>query len=121
MATDDPALKRLELAYALNAHAAQGATADKAIVVARSDEGRLITPPLLTVLFTRPRDQVALITDSLDKLIGRASWNPGAKTSAIEIAAARAPTKPKQLELAMPTPAKDPPVRERSREMDLGR
>jgi ATP-dependent exoDNAse (exonuclease V) alpha subunit len=122
MATDDPALKRIDLAYALNAHAAQGATADRAIVVARSDEGRLITPPLLTVLFTRPRDEVALITDSLDKLIGRASRNPGAKTSATEIAGARAPAKPKQLELTVPpAPAKETTVQERSRERDMGR
>lgn len=86
----------------MNAHAAQGATADRAIVVARSDEGKLITPPLLAVLFTRARDKVQLITDSLDKLAGRASRNPSEKTSALEVT--RSDMTPRQMDLALPDP-----------------
>ncbi len=102
MPKTDPMLSRIDLGYAMNAHAAQGATADRAIVVVRSDEGKLITPPLLAVLFTRARDEISLITDSLDKLAGRASRNPGEKTSALEVA--RSDTMPRQMDLALPDP-----------------
>jgi len=52
---DDPMLKRIDLAYAANAHASQGATADMAIVVAQSTEGVLINRSLVGALFTRTR------------------------------------------------------------------
>jgi len=83
---EDPMLKRIDLAYATNAHTAQGATADRAIIVAHSREGALISSTLAAVLFTRAREQVELVTDSLPKLEMRAARNSGEKTAAVEVA-----------------------------------
>lgn len=83
---DDPMLKRLDLAYALNAHAAQGDTADRAIVVAHSREGALINRALSAVLFTRAREQLTFVVDSLPHFTRRAQMHSGEKTSAVEIA-----------------------------------
>jgi conjugative relaxase-like TrwC/TraI family protein len=118
---DDPMLTRLDLGYALNAHAAQGATADKAILVARADEGRLITPPLMAVLLTRARDDIHLITNSLDQLLGRAQRQPGEKVSAKAIAAPI--REPRQIEMTLPPPEPDNPkprVPEKYRDMEIG-
>lgn len=118
---DDAMLTRLDLGYALNAHAAQGATADKAILVARADEGPLITPPLLAVLMTRARDDLTLITNSLDKLLGRAERQPGEKTSATDIVAK--PAEPKQMEMTLQPPEPEKPVQrvpEKYRDLEIG-
>jgi conjugative relaxase-like TrwC/TraI family protein len=118
---DDPMLTRIDLGYALNAHAAQGATANKAILVARADEGKLITPPLMAVLLTRARDDIHLITNSLNELLGRAQRQPGAKTSATEIAAPI--REPRQIEMTLPPPEPDKPkphVPEKYRDMGIG-
>lgn len=118
---DDPMLTRLDLGYALNAHAAQGATADRAILVARADEGRLITPPLMAVLLTRARDDIHLITNSLNDLLGRAQRQPGEKVSATKIAAPI--REPRQIEMTLPPPEPDKPkprVPEKYRDMEIG-
>lgn len=134
----DPMLRRLDLAYALNAHQAQGATADRAILVARASEGRLITATSLAVLFTRAREAVHLVTDDLDRLTGRAARQSGEKSSAVEIALAvapevrvevRKPEPPKPLQPGRTreadrdtpanAPAREPPQRERSMELGL--
>jgi ATP-dependent exoDNAse (exonuclease V) alpha subunit len=85
LAQDDPMLKRIDLAYAVNAHASQGATADMAIVVAQSTEGALINRSLVGALFTRTREQVTFVVDSLSSFERRARTNTGDKTSALEI------------------------------------
>jgi conjugative relaxase-like TrwC/TraI family protein len=110
----DPMLKRFDLAYALNAHQAQGATADRAILVARASEGKLITATNLAVLFTRAREQVHLVTDDLDRLTNRAARQSGEKTSAIEIAVTRAPDV--KAEIRKPPPPKPPPEPAREQE-----
>jgi ATP-dependent exoDNAse (exonuclease V) alpha subunit len=118
LSTDDPALRRMDLGYAQNAHASQGATAQKAIIVARADEGPLISQPLLAVLFTRPRESVDLITDRLDTLMGRAARNSGEKTSARDIAT----YEPKQIEMNLPIPKPERPkqrVPEKQRDMGI--
>lgn len=118
---DDPMPTRLDLGYALNAHAAQGATADRAILVARADEGKLITPPLMAVLLTRARDDIHLITNSLDQLLGRAQRQPGEKVSATEIAAPI--REPRQIEMTLPPAEPDKPktrVPEKYRDMEIG-
>jgi ATP-dependent exoDNAse (exonuclease V) alpha subunit len=83
---DDPMLKRIDLAYAANAHASQGATADTAIVVAQSTEGALINRSLVGALFTRTREQVTFVVDNLSSFERRARENAGEKASALEIA-----------------------------------
>ena len=86
LAHDDPMLKRIDLAYAANAHASQGATADIAIVVAQSTEGALINRSLVGALFTRTREQVTFVVDNLSSFERRARENAGEKASALEIA-----------------------------------
>jgi conjugative relaxase-like TrwC/TraI family protein len=114
---EDPMLKRIDLAYALNAHQAQGATADRAIVVARASEGKLITATNLAVLFTRAREEVHLVTDDLDRLTGRAARQSGEKTSAIEIAVSVEP----EVEVRLQGSEPKVPERERSIENDRSR
>ncbi len=127
MEREDPMLKRIELAYALNAHQAQGATADRAIVVARATEGKLITATNLAVLFTRARSELSFVTDDLDQLTGRAARQSGEKTSAIEVVLGIQPN----VEIQLQDPERKAPQREpnleigagrqRERDMDLGR
>ncbi|MEP9403539.1 MobF family relaxase [Sphingomonas sp. VNH70] len=80
----DPMLSRLDLAYSLNAHMAQGVTADKAIGVMQSFESNLSNQLLTNVIVTRVRDQLIMVVDNLQKLGAQLDRNPGTKTSALE-------------------------------------
>ena len=82
---DDPMLARIDLAYALNAHMAQGLTSDKGIAVMDSRERRLLSGRNFLVTVTRLRDELTLILDSRDKVAVGLERNPGDKTSALEI------------------------------------
>jgi ATP-dependent exoDNAse (exonuclease V) alpha subunit len=90
LAQDDPMLKRIDLAYAANAHASQGATADMAMFVAQSTESALINRSLVGALFTRTREQVTFVVDNLSSFERRARENAGEKASALEIASEKA-------------------------------
>ncbi|GEO00399.1 hypothetical protein NSE01_22310 [Novosphingobium sediminis] len=82
---DDPMLARVDLAYALNAHMAQGLTSDKGIAVMDSQTRKLLSARNFLVTITRLRDELTLIVDNRDKVgvgIGR---NLGDKTSALEV------------------------------------
>ena len=82
---DDPMLSRIDLAYALNAHMAQGLTSDKGIAVMDSQTRKLLSARNFLVTITRLRDELTLIVDNRDKVelgIGR---NSGDKTSALEV------------------------------------
>jgi conjugative relaxase-like TrwC/TraI family protein len=81
---NDPMLKRIDLAYALNAHMAQGLTADKGIAVLDSRERRLLSQRNFLVTITRLRDELTLIVDNRDKVGRGISTNLGEKTSATE-------------------------------------
>ena len=133
---DDPMLKRIDLAYAANAHASQGATADMAIVVAQSTEGALINRSLVGALFTRTREQVTFVVDNLSSFERRARENAGEKTSALEIAGQPEKRRPPGISPAGPErphvkiiwPEREPapeqynvPLPERERDMDWGR
>src|SRR3546814_12418391 len=77
-------LGRLDLAYALNAHMAQGLTSDRGIAVMDSRERNLANQQTFLLTVTRLRDHLTLVVDSTDKL-GRAdSQNTREKTSAME-------------------------------------
>lgn len=80
----DPMLSRLDLAYSLNMHMAQGITTDKAITVMSSQERNLSNQRLFNVGVTRVRDELTMVVDDKAKLEGQLDNNPGNKTSALE-------------------------------------
>ncbi|ALR22862.1 MULTISPECIES: MobF family relaxase [Sphingobium] len=80
----DPMLSRIDLAYSLNMHMAQGITSDKAITVMLSYEHNLSNQRLFNVGVTRVRDDITMIVDDQQKLERQLDHNPGDKTSALE-------------------------------------
>ena len=80
----DPMLSRLDLAYSLNMHMAQGITTDKAITVMASYEANLSNQRLFNVGVTRVRDELTMIVDDKAKLERQLASNSGNKTSALE-------------------------------------
>ena len=80
----DPMLQRLDLGYALNAHMAQGLTADRGIAVFDSRESNLTNERLFLVNITRVRDSLELIVDSGKAVERGIVRNAGEKTSALE-------------------------------------
>jgi hypothetical protein len=77
-------LSRVDLAYALNMHMAQGITTDKAITVMDSHERNLSSQRLFNVGVTRVRDELTMVVDDREKLERQLDHNPGDKTSALE-------------------------------------
>lgn len=80
----DPMLSRLDLAYSLNAHMAQGVTSEKAIGVMQSFESNLSNQLLTNVVVTRVRDDLIMVVDKQEKLERQLDRNPGNKTSSME-------------------------------------
>ena len=80
----DPMLARLDLAYALNMHMAQGITTDRAVTVMSSSERQLSNQRLFNVGVTRVRDGLTLFVDDRAKLERQLDHSPGNKTSALE-------------------------------------
>ncbi|MBI0477036.1 conjugative relaxase [Sphingomonas sp. MA1305] len=80
----DPMLSRLDLAYSLNMHMAQGITTDRAITVMSSTERHLANQRLFNVGVTRVRDALTMVVDDRAKLERQLDANPGDKTSALE-------------------------------------
>ena len=78
-------LKRIDLAYALNAHMAQGLTSDRGIAVMDSRERHLSNQKTFLVTVTRLRDHLTLVVDSAEKLGGAVARNKGDKASALEV------------------------------------
>jgi ATP-dependent exoDNAse (exonuclease V) alpha subunit len=81
----DTMLKRVDLAYALNAHMAQGLTSDRGIAVMDSRERNLSNQKMFLVTVTRLRDHLTLVVDSAAKLGGAVARNEGEKASALEV------------------------------------
>lgn len=82
----DPMLERLDLAYAVNAHVAQGVTAEAGIVVMSAAERGLNTARLFLVALTRMTSGLTLVVDDTARLERMVASNPGDKTSALEVA-----------------------------------
>jgi ATP-dependent exoDNAse (exonuclease V) alpha subunit len=80
----DPMLAKIDLAYALNAHMAQGVTSDHGIAVMDSRETRLANLRLALVTATRVRDSFHVVADDPDRLVRQLEGNRGDKTSALE-------------------------------------
>lgn len=84
LGVNDPMLKRMDLAYALNMHMAQGITTDKAIVVMGSEERFLSNQRLFNVAVTRVRKDVSIITNDKEKLAHQLDRTSGDKYSSLE-------------------------------------
>jgi hypothetical protein len=84
LANRDPMLVRIDLAYAFNAHMAQGMTADRAIVVMESRDTKLLTRQNFLVSVTRVWVDLTVYVDKADKTKTRLQVQSGEKTSALE-------------------------------------
>lgn len=82
----DRMLERLDLAYALTVHAAQGMTAQSGILVMREEERQLNSTRSFLVAATRVTDNLTLVVDNARSVERSVSRNPGDKTSALDIA-----------------------------------
>ena len=96
LAKTDPMLARIDLAYAYNAHMAQGMTADKAIVVMEARDTRLLTKQNFLVSVTRVRDDLTVYVDQADKAQRKLELQSGEKTSALETVGEKAPKVPER-------------------------
>nr|WP_254894954.1 hypothetical protein [Novosphingobium sp. B1] len=117
LAKDDPMLGRLDLAYALNAHMAQGLTSDRGIAVMDSRERNLSNQQMFLVTITRLRDGLTLYVNNASRLEAAVERNTGMKRSALEVAgllsdAAAAGQAKGQVPVA--APEKQPPEKDRS-------
>lgn len=81
----DRMLERLDLAYAINAHVAQGVTAEHGIVVMSARERNLASIRSFLVLVTRIVDKATLVVDDGRKLEAAVTRNAGDKTSALDV------------------------------------
>lgn len=84
LANGDPMLKRMDLAYAINTHMAQGITNEAVFSVMGSKERNLSNARAFLVNHTRQEHDVRLFTDDKEKLIAQLLENRGDKTSALE-------------------------------------
>jgi hypothetical protein len=80
----DRMAERLDLAYAINVHIAQGVTTDHGMLALRSRERRLLSECLFLVALTRIADKVTLIVDDGRAVERGVVRNSGDKTSALE-------------------------------------
>ena len=122
---DDPMLKRIDLAYALNAHMAQGLTSDRGIAVMDSRERNLSNQKTFLVTITRLRDHLTLVVDSSDRLGAAVARNKGEKASALEVTAQVVATEKNNGELDRPKPeeankAEKELARSKSKTLDFG-
>jgi hypothetical protein len=81
----DRMTERLDLAYAINAHIAQGITTDHGIIALRSSERRQLSERSFLVSLTRIADKIALIVDDGRKIERGVARNSGDKTSALDV------------------------------------
>ena len=81
----DRMAERLDLAYAINVHVAQGVTTEHGIVAMRSSERKLLTERSFLVALTRVADKVALVLDDGRKVERHVTRNTGDKTSALDV------------------------------------
>ena len=122
----DPMLKRMDLAYALNAHMAQGLTSDRGIAVMDSRERNLANRQTFLVTVTRLRDGLTLIADNAEKLGRAIKSNSGEKASALEVtqrlkaAAAKGLSQDKDVGNASPASDKPELTKERVKPFEIG-
>lgn len=81
----DPMLKRMDLAYAINTHMAQGITNETVFSVMGAKETNLSNARAFLVNHTRQQNDVRLFTDDKTKLVAQLERNRGDKSSALEV------------------------------------
>lgn len=82
----DPMRERLDLAYAVNAHIAQGITAKNGIVMMSERERMLNSAATFVVAVTRIAEHAVLVTDNAGRVERQVESRSGEKTSASETA-----------------------------------
>lgn len=82
----DPMLERIDLAYAINAHVAQGMTAKNGIIMMSERETMLNSTASFLVAVTRIAENATLVIDSPDRVQQQVRGNTGQKSSALETA-----------------------------------
>ena len=82
----DRMAERLDLAYAVNVHVAQGVTTEHGIVALRASDRKLLTERSFLVALTRVADKVALMLDDGRRVERGVTRNAGDKTSALDVA-----------------------------------
>lgn len=92
LAAGDKMLERMNLAYAINMHQAQGMTTDRGIGVMSATERQLSNQRLTHVMLTRVRFDIAIYTDDKVQLLRSIDANPGDKASALETVGAKSTT-----------------------------
>lgn len=117
----DPMLKRLDLAYALNAHMAQGLTSDRGIAVMETRDRKLANQQTFLVTVTRLRDALTLIVDRTSALERQLIRNPGGKTSALETTGGVRPPAPAISPPSTPAPPSPNVAPDLGLEPDSGR
>ena len=80
----DPMLQRLDLAYAINVHIAQGATTQNGIAMMSARERNLSNAKTFLVAMTRIVDRATLVIDDGQKLERAVGRNDGEKRSALD-------------------------------------
>lgn len=86
LARGDPMLEKLDLAYAVNVHVAQGMTAENGIMLLSERERMLNSTRSFLVAATRIAGEATLIVDNAQGLERGVARNAGEKTSALKIA-----------------------------------
>ena len=84
LANGDPMLERMDLAYAINTHMAQGITSETIFTVMGAREANLSNARAFLVNHTRQQFELLMFTDDKDKLVAQLEVNRGDKTSALE-------------------------------------
>ena len=115
----DSMLKRLDLAYALNTHMAQGLTSDRGIAVMETQDRKLVNQQTFLVTVTRLRDYLTLIVDRAGGIERQLLRKAGGKTSALEATGGVRPLPPAAP--APSTPPKAPTAPERNLDPGGGR
>jgi conjugative relaxase-like TrwC/TraI family protein len=115
LARTDPMLERLDLAYAVNVHVAQGMTATNGIILMSEREKMLNSTRSFLVAITRIAEHATLVVDSARGLERSVAGNAGDKTSAIEAVSSPVVRKPPERDIVRE------PVTARTIERDVGR
>jgi acylphosphatase len=119
----DAMLERLDLAYAINVHVAQGMTAKDGIIMMSAHERQLNSMAGFLVAVTRIAENATLVVDNVQQVERDVAHNPGGKTSAIEATQNASTPESRDIGSGQDQPQIEPPTPpeiERSRDFDMG-